>query len=44
VALASVYGVSLGALRVRSGGLMAPFIAHVCADAVIFVLIVQTMT
>jgi membrane protease YdiL (CAAX protease family) len=42
VALASAYGLSLGALRLRSGGLMAPLIAHVCADAVIFVLIVKT--
>jgi uncharacterized protein len=44
VALASVYGLTLGALRLRSGGLMAPLIAHVCADAVIFVLIVETAT
>jgi membrane protease YdiL (CAAX protease family) len=44
VALASLYGLSLGALRLRSGGLMAPLIAHVCADAVIFVLIVETAT
>ena len=42
--LASVYGLLLGALRLRSGGLLAPWIAHVCADAVIFVLIVQTAT
>src|SRR6266540_90541 len=38
VALASVYGLALGALRLRAGGLLAPWIAHVCADAVIFVL------
>jgi membrane protease YdiL (CAAX protease family) len=44
VALASVYGLLLGALRLRSGGLLAPWIAHVCADAVTFVLIVQTAT
>lgn len=43
-ALASVYGVMLGALRVWSGGLLAPWIAHVCADVVIFVLIVQAAT
>jgi uncharacterized protein len=36
VILASVYGVSLGLLRLRSGGLLAPFIAHVIADATIF--------
>jgi membrane protease YdiL (CAAX protease family) len=36
VVLASVYGVSLGLLRLRSGGLLAPFVAHVIADATIF--------
>jgi membrane protease YdiL (CAAX protease family) len=41
VVLASIYGLLLGALRVRSGGLLAPWIAHVCADVVIFVLIVR---
>jgi membrane protease YdiL (CAAX protease family) len=44
VVLASVYGLLLGALRLRSGGLLAPWIAHVCADAVIFVLIVHAAT
>jgi membrane protease YdiL (CAAX protease family) len=44
VVLASVYGLLLGALRLRSGGLLAPWIAHVCADAVIFVLIVRAAT
>ncbi len=44
VALASVYGLALGALRLRAGGLLAPWIAHVCADAVIFVLIVHAAT
>lgn len=44
VVLAAVYGLLLGALRLRSGGLLAPWVAHACADAVIFVLIVQTMT
>jgi uncharacterized protein len=44
VALASVYGLALGALRLRTGGLLAPWIAHVCADSVIFVLIVQAAT
>jgi CAAX protease family protein len=38
--MASVYGVVLGALRQRSGGLAASSIAHVCADATIFALLV----
>jgi membrane protease YdiL (CAAX protease family) len=42
VALASVYGLILGALRLHSGGLLAPWLAHACADAVIFTLIVHT--
>jgi len=41
VTLASVYGLILGALRLRSGGLLAPWLAHACADAVIFTLIVH---
>jgi CAAX protease family protein len=44
VGLASAYGLVLGALRLRSGGLLAPWVAHVCADAVIFVLIAQVAT
>jgi uncharacterized protein len=36
VFMASVYGVMLGFLRQRSGGLLAPFVAHVFADATIF--------
>ena len=44
VGLASAYGLVLGALRLRSGGLLAPWVAHVCADTVIFVLIVQVAT
>lgn len=44
VALASVFGLLMGALRVRSGGLLAPWIAHVGADVVIFVLIVRAAT
>jgi uncharacterized protein len=38
--MASVYGVALGWLRLRSGGMAAACIAHVCADATIFVLLV----
>ncbi len=39
VVLASVYGLALGFLRQRSGGLLAPFVAHVFADAAIFVIL-----
>ena len=38
--MASAYGVALGWLRLRSGGMAAPCIAHVCADATIFALLV----
>ena len=34
--MASVYGVALGLLRLRSGGMAASCVAHVCADATIF--------
>jgi len=44
VALAFLYGVLLGAVRLRSGGLLAPWIAHVATDIVIFLLIVQAAT
>jgi membrane protease YdiL (CAAX protease family) len=36
IGLAMVYGILLGALRHRAGGLLAPWLAHVCADATIF--------
>jgi membrane protease YdiL (CAAX protease family) len=39
VALAFVYGVVLGALRQRAGGLMAPFITHVVTDLVIVTIV-----
>jgi membrane protease YdiL (CAAX protease family) len=39
VAMASAYGVVLGILRQRSGGLLAPFVAHVFADATIFAIL-----
>jgi membrane protease YdiL (CAAX protease family) len=44
VALATVYGLLLGALRVRSNGLLAPWVAHVVADSVIFIFILQAAT
>jgi len=38
--MASGYGIALGWLRLRSGGMAASCIAHVCADATIFALLV----
>ncbi len=40
VILASIFGAMLGWLRLRSQGLLAPILPHVCADATIFALIV----
>ena len=40
VALAFVYGVALGALRRMAGGLLAPWIAHVLTDIVIFSIVI----
>lgn len=40
VALATVYGLMTGILRVRSRGLLAPLVAHVAADATIFGILV----
>ena len=42
VALAAVYGLLLGVLRLRAGGLLAPVLAHIGADAVIYALILAT--
>lgn len=36
VGLASIYGLMMGVLRIRSRGLLVPWVAHVCADLVIF--------
>jgi uncharacterized protein len=36
IVLAATYGLMLGVLRLRAGGLAAPWIAHVFADAAIF--------
>jgi CAAX protease family protein len=44
IALATVYGVLLGVVRLRSNGLLAPWVAHVVADGVIFVFILQAAT
>ena len=40
VAMATVYGFMLGAIRRRSRGILAPYVTHVFADAVIFVILV----
>ena len=37
--MASAYGVVLGWLRIRTGGLAAPFVVHVAADLVIAFLV-----
>jgi membrane protease YdiL (CAAX protease family) len=39
VALTFVYGLLLGYLRRRAGGLMAPFITHVLTDLVIVTIV-----
>jgi membrane protease YdiL (CAAX protease family) len=36
VALATIYGAMMGLLRMRTGGLLGPWIAHVFADVVIY--------
>jgi membrane protease YdiL (CAAX protease family) len=41
IGLATVYGLMLGALRVWSGGLLAPLAAHILADLVIFALVLS---
>jgi len=40
VGMAAVYGGMLGFIRRRSGGMLAPFAAHVVADVVIFAILV----
>ncbi len=39
LAMTFIYGVMLGSLRRRSRGLFAPWLAHVCADLVIFAIL-----
>lgn len=41
VVLTAAYGLGLGWLRRRSGGLAAPWLAHAVADAAVFALVVQ---
>ena len=42
VALASVYGIGLGWIRQRSGGMLAPLLAHFFADLTIFLIVALT--
>ncbi|MDB6153237.1 MAG: family intrarane metalloprotease [Chthoniobacteraceae bacterium] len=42
VVLAGIYGLALGWLRVRTGGLGLPIAAHIAADATIFVIVAST--
>ena len=43
VAMAASYGVMMGIVRHRSGGLLAPWVSHVVADLVIFILVLTLM-
>jgi membrane protease YdiL (CAAX protease family) len=43
VSMATVYGIMIGVIRRRSRGLMAPFVTHIVADVVIFVLILTVI-
>lgn len=43
VLLATVYGLMMGELRRRTGGLLLPWAAHVCADSVIAALLVPVV-
>ncbi|MBM3238089.1 CPBP family intramembrane metalloprotease [Candidatus Poribacteria bacterium] len=40
IAMATVYGLMLGLLKRRAQGMLAPFVAHVFADVVIFTILV----
>jgi len=43
MALAFLYGLMLGVLRDRAGGLLSPWIAHIVADATIYVLLLSAV-
>ena len=43
VAMATSYGLMMGIIRHQSGGLLAPFLSHICADLVIFALVLTLM-
>ena len=38
VCAATAWGLALGVIRLRSGGILIPYLVHVCVDAVIGVL------
>jgi membrane protease YdiL (CAAX protease family) len=40
IVMATVYGLMLGLLKRRAQGMLAPFVAHVFADVVIFTMLV----
>ena len=42
--MAGVWGLLLGVLRLRSRGLLAPYVTHIAADATIVVLMLPTLT
>lgn len=44
VGLSSIYGLMLGYIRQRSNGMLAPWIAHVAADAVIFTIVLRLVS
>ncbi|MEZ4451420.1 MAG: CPBP family intramembrane glutamic endopeptidase [Nannocystaceae bacterium] len=39
VGLATIYGLMMGLVRLRAGGLLAPWIAHIVADVVIYTMV-----
>ncbi len=44
VVLATTFGLMVGALRQRAGGLLAPWLAHVAADVVIAIILMSVAT
>ncbi len=44
MAMAGAWGLLLGVMRVRSRGLLAPYVTHVAADATIVLLVLPTLT
>lgn len=44
ILMATIYGLMLGWVKRRSGGMLAPFVAHVFADVVIFAILVFWVT
>lgn len=42
--MAGAWGLLLGVMRLRSGGLLAPYVTHIAADATIVLLMLPTLT